>query len=698
MSRPVPPACRPLPTVAVLPLLSVLPLLALGPRPPRPPRRLRAPRRGRRAGRRPGTGRRPARLLPPAGPSRRHDRLRLRRGPLEGLDAGRGGVAADHRRRGRGLPRDLARRHHRGLRRPLRRPGGGLHDAARGRDAGSPHLAGLLRPRHADRLGLDQRRAGDLRDERALDAAVRPARGARPGDRRLARGPAGRGLRRRVERGGHGALLRAPSLPGEPHQALPRRDRPADLALGRGRRRSGPADRRLPRHQPQSDGLERPRLLPFRPRRHDEPVVDDRRREGPAPAHGTPVGHRRGLARRGADRLPLRRGPVPLRPRDGDGDAARDHAGLGPRPDPRAYGQGPAELDHLRPPRTRRHARRAHRARAGLRRAGRARPVRRGLAPARRALPRRALPARREGAALALGRVGGDRALDAAGQRRRRRPPGHPGRRGAALARDPLPRRRAGRAHRQEPAAVADRAGHGRHPQAGRERDRRRRGACLVARRPLAGRCGARRQPQPARPALRGRGRRADGGRRPGRRAVRDDRSLRQLEPRLLGRREVARLPVRAAPRVARPRAVGPDAARAVLRQDDADLPAAADSRACARRSSLRTSCTRRTRRRTRAPRTRRRRTAPPRTARRRRTAPRTKPARRLRRRRRSPPRASRPGWSRSRFRPATTAACSSPRSRSSGSRPPPESAARPTSRRSRSPARSRRSRRCWPA
>ncbi len=65
-------------------------------------------------------------------------------------------------------------------------------------------------------------------------------------------------------------------LPGQLHEALPGRHGAEPLAVRRRRRRGDAAHRRLRGHQQAPDAVERARVLPERPGRHDEPVVDGR--------------------------------------------------------------------------------------------------------------------------------------------------------------------------------------------------------------------------------------------------------------------------------------------------------------------------------------------------------------------------------------------------------------------------------------
>ena len=91
------------------------------------------------------------------------------------------------------------------------------------------------------------------------------------------------------------ALLHAPAVPGQPHEALPGRHG-ADAVEVRGRRRGGrAADGRLPGHEQVAHVLERARVLPQRPRRHHERLVDGR---GPATICASTPGRRAGTPTR----------------------------------------------------------------------------------------------------------------------------------------------------------------------------------------------------------------------------------------------------------------------------------------------------------------------------------------------------------------------------------------------------------------
>ncbi|MCK7476505.1 MAG: hypothetical protein M0C28_02185 [Candidatus Moduliflexus flocculans] len=98
-------------------------------------------------------------------------------------------------------------------------------------------------------------------------------------------------------------------------------------------------DGRLRRHQQEPDGLEGPRLLPERPRRPHEHLVDGPEGRRPHAAH-LPQGLRRQLAepRRGPDRLPARGRPPCLRHRRGQGRRPGHHPALRLRPDARDAG------------------------------------------------------------------------------------------------------------------------------------------------------------------------------------------------------------------------------------------------------------------------------------------------------------------------------------------------------------------------
>ena len=128
--------------------------------------------------------------------------------------------------------------------------------------------------------------------------------------------PAGPGRRRRLRRDRQDAVLHAPAVPGQPHQALQGRHRPEPLEIRRRRRRGRAPHRRLHRHEQEPDVVAGPRLLPLRPRRHDEPLVDEAGRLRPQTAHETRrLGRRVRVALRRPHRLPTRRRYSPFRHR-----------------------------------------------------------------------------------------------------------------------------------------------------------------------------------------------------------------------------------------------------------------------------------------------------------------------------------------------------------------------------------------------
>ena len=104
------------------------------------------------------------------------------------------------------------------------------------------------------------------------------ARGARPRRRRRERSSPEPGQRGVLRRHRQDALLRAARVPQQRDEALPGRHGPQDLEARGGRARGRLPDLRLRRREPLPAVVERPRLLRERSRRHDEPVVDGRRR------------------------------------------------------------------------------------------------------------------------------------------------------------------------------------------------------------------------------------------------------------------------------------------------------------------------------------------------------------------------------------------------------------------------------------
>ncbi len=219
---------------------------------------------------------------------------------MEGRRQGRLGHAPHQRPRRRVAAGRLARRQDAGLRRPVRRPHRGLHHAHRRRRPPPPHLG---RRRHRLRR-LDARRQGPRRHRSPVHPAADPPPRPRhkPTETR-GRAPvraAGPGGRRRLRRSRQDAVLHAPALPGQPHQALQGRHRPESLEVRRRRPGGYAVDRRLPRDQQEPHVVARPRLLPLRPRRRRQPLVHETGRERSQTAHVP-----RGLGRR--PRLPLRR-------------------------------------------------------------------------------------------------------------------------------------------------------------------------------------------------------------------------------------------------------------------------------------------------------------------------------------------------------------------------------------------------------
>ena len=203
----------------------------------------------------------------------------------------------------RSLSGRLAGRADAGLLRPVRGPDRGLHDAPRRRTARAPHLRG------AGRNGrrLDPGREDPLRHAEVFDPAQRPTRGPRSGhERRIAFAPQS-SRRRLLRRRGPDALFHTSPLPGQLHQEVQRRNGPESMVLCSRRPRSVAPDGGLRRYQQEPAGLEGPRLLPERPRRPHEHLVDGLERRRAHAAH-LPQGLRRQLPELGrrAHRLPAR--------------------------------------------------------------------------------------------------------------------------------------------------------------------------------------------------------------------------------------------------------------------------------------------------------------------------------------------------------------------------------------------------------
>ncbi len=308
----------------------------------------------------------------------------------------------------------------------------------------------------------------------------------------------------------------------------------------------------------------RARLLPERPGRHHERLVDGRGRPRPAPAHAPPgLGRGLGVALGGPDRLQAGGRPAPPRPRERHRRGPRHPPLVGLRPGARDLGEEADGLPDLGRALPEGRPRGAHRPRAGVRGPGEAGAPRRGHADGRRALPPRHLPPGREGARRPLRRVGRGRAVEAPRERGGSAGAADPRRQGAALGGGALAGRQVDRPPRQGPSAVAvERREEDRHP------DRhlaagRRPGPRLVARQPLARLHRSRRQHARAGAPLPPRRGHDDAG---------DDRPLRQREPGLEPGRRVALLPVRPEPQDPGALAVGPAPARPLPRQPDRGL------------------------------------------------------------------------------------------------------------------------------
>ena len=172
----------------------------------------------------------------------------------------------------------------------------GLHDAARRRPAGA---ADVRRRAARGSVGFaptarsSTRRGGTARCPTRSSSGSTSATGAAHG------GAARPGGGRRLDAGRAHALLHPAPVPGQPHEALPRRHRAGPLEVRGGSGGGGAAHRRLHRDEQDADVVERPRLLPQRPGRHHERLVDGRGRPRPAPAHAP-----QGLGRRPGRRSP----------------------------------------------------------------------------------------------------------------------------------------------------------------------------------------------------------------------------------------------------------------------------------------------------------------------------------------------------------------------------------------------------------
>jgi hypothetical protein len=483
---------------------------------------------------------------------------------------------ADRRRRDaphepprrRVLPRDLrgpeGARVLRGLRGAHRR----LHDARRGWHAGPAHVR-----RRREGRRLRPRRDAALRDAPVQHPPRDAARPPRPEDGPAHAPPPGRGGGRLLRRRRAHALFHSLAVPGQPHEALPRRDGADALEVRDRRRRGRPAHGRLSGHEQVADVLEGPRVLSERSGRHDERLVDGRGRPRPAPAHpARGLGRRPGVARGRAHRLPPRRGPPPARPRERRRRRPRHPAFLGLRPGARVVGEEAARLPERDGAVAEGRSRRAHRAWPGLRGACEAGAPGGGHAQAGRPLSTRDLLARRQEPRGAVRRIGRGGALDAA---RERRGPGRgadEGRHHPALAGGAVAGRQVDRPHGQGAPALDLEQGQEDRPARRDVARRRRRGPRVVSRRPLAGVRHERRQL--LRPDLRLQpgGRDDDRG---------DHRPLRQLQPHVEPRRSVALLPLRSGPAQRRAIAVGAAPAGPLHRRSHRDLrPVAEEGRA----------------------------------------------------------------------------------------------------------------------
>ena len=263
----------------------------------------------------------------------------------------------------------------------LRRRQGRLRRLDAGRQAPRRHR----RRRHACRHSSSSRL--DLADQRRLPRRARACRSPRP--------PTAP-----TTEPGKTLVLHPPAVPGQPHQALPGRHRPEPVEVRRRRRRGDAAHRRLHGHQQEPRVVAGPRLLPHRPRRHHERLVDEARRRRPRTStrsttagtpHPWPPDDGRIVYQLGADiHLSTSQSGRTERRADrrssSDFDQTREHVVAKP-------------LDYL----TAAHLspngdkRRADGPRPRVRRPGQAeRPVRRGPAQAGRPLPRRPLPRRQD--------------------------------------------------------------------------------------------------------------------------------------------------------------------------------------------------------------------------------------------------------------------------------------------------------------
>ena len=112
------------------------------------------------------------------------------------------------------------------------------------------------------------------------------------------------------------AVLHAPAVPGQPHQALPGRHGAEALVVRRGAAEAAPLTADYPGTSKAPMVWQGPRLLPQRPRRHDEPLVDDARGRRLGSTRATPAWtcSRRRSPR--PHRLPARRRPPHLRHRE----------------------------------------------------------------------------------------------------------------------------------------------------------------------------------------------------------------------------------------------------------------------------------------------------------------------------------------------------------------------------------------------
>ena len=495
----------------------------------------------RRAGRRSGTGY--YRF-----PAIRGGRRLLGRGEFSaGRPDGRRRVAPHQPSRERVVSGNLDGRDDARFLRRLRGSDRGLHDVARRRHAGPPHVR-----RRRPRRGLRAGRRARLCDEAVQHAARHAARSSRPDDGRAYAGPLGTGLGRLLD---SGQAARSSSRVSRSKAATPR-------AIAAARRRpSGkwPEAEALPLSGDYAGTSKTPMWWNHRvyflsdrdgtmnvwsmdEDGHDlRQHASQRLGRGPGVAVGRP--DRRQTGRRSAPARPLQR----------HGLGARDPSLLRLRPAARGVGEeadGVPVLDRALP---QGRPRGAHRPRAGVRRAGEAGAARRGHAQGRRRYRRGHLPAGREGTRRALGRVRGGRALEALRERGRRARTDDPRRQGPALGRRCLRPTADGSltttrtvtsgsgARRRKPTGSSPRLA------GGRPRPR------VVARQPVARlhRAGRKRL-RPGVPA-RPRGLDDDG---------RDHQSLRQLERRVEPRRRVALLPLGPEPEHRRALALGPSPAR----------------------------------------------------------------------------------------------------------------------------------------